>query len=212
MARRRADTPLTIVAVGIVTVVLFGGSVIYYSTKTPILQLAPELEKHYGVNGFVTRFHPGRPPAIEVTAPAGLIADDAALTDLAVFSLEAYRKIAGTSTQVDSCSARIKDAPERLVRVTVDLAARYARARGGVNEVKQCAHRVGLTGSSVVVLGVANTGASVRLTAATQRQDAALLADRTVAAVSSLAYIGRVEVSVAGPAGPIERRGGRDTR
>jgi hypothetical protein len=212
VARRRGDTPLTIVALGIVTVVLFGGSVIYYSTKTPILQLAPELEKRYMVDGFVTRFIPGRPPAIDITAPAGLVKDEAGLTDLAVFSLEAYRKIAGSSTQVDSCVAKVKDAPGQQVRVTVELAARYTRAQTGVNEVKQCAHRVGLTGSSVQVLGVAQTGASVRVTASTQRADALALADRTVAAVSSLAFIGRVEVGVAGPGGPIERRGGRDTR
>lgn len=210
MARRRADTPLTILAFGIVTVVLFGGSVIYYSTKTPILQLAPELEKRYGADGFVTRFHPGRPPSIEVTAPAGLVKDEVALSELAAFSLEAYRKIAGTSTQVDSCVAKVKDAPGRQARVTLELAARLARARGSLNEVKQCAHRVGLTASNVEVLGLARTGAFVRVSASSQRPDAAALADRTVAAVSSLVYIGRVEVAVAGPAGPIERRGGRD--
>lgn len=210
MARRRADTPLTIVAFGIVTVALFGGSVVYFSTKTPILQLAPELEKRYLVDGFVTRFLPGRPPAIEVTAPAAVVPDEAALAGLAAFSLEEYRKIAGPTTQVDSCVAKVKEVPGRSVRVTLQLAYSLSRARAGVDEVKQCAHRVGLPSSSVEVLGLARTGAFVRVTARTRRVDAAVLADRAVAAVSSLTYIGRVEVAVAGPAGPIERRGGRD--
>lgn len=196
---------------GIFTVLFFGGAVIYFSAKTPILQLAPELEGKYKVQGFVTRFHPGVSPFIEVQAPASVAPDDAALLDLAMFSLERYRQLAGSTTRVEACAARVKDQPDRgQVRVDLELVGRLVRARGALPELEATAQRAGLTAPAVEVLGLSRTGAAVRVTARTRRPDADHLADRAVAAVSSLAYVGRVHVAVQGPAGEVARAGGRD--
>lgn len=213
MARRRTDTPLAILVMGIFTVVLFGGGVIYFSSKTPILRLVPELEKYYGVEGFVTRFHPGSAPFIEVQAPPAVVPDEAALLDLAHFSLVRYREVAGSTTRVEACVARIKGQPERgQARVTLDLVERLMRARAAMGEIEQIVRRAGLTSPTVEVQGLSPTGAAVRVTARTQRQDAAQLADRAVAAVGSLVYVGRVDLAVQGPSGPVTRTGGRDAR
>ncbi|MCO5170403.1 MAG: hypothetical protein M9894_29045 [Planctomycetes bacterium] len=208
--RRRADTPLAIVVMGIFTVVMFGGAVIYFSGKTPILQLVPELEQRYETTGFVTRFNPGTAPWIEVAAPAQAAPDEAALTDLAVFSLEAYRRIAGPTTRVEVCVARVKDEPLRHARVNLELAGRLAHARAAVREIEVTVQRAGLSSPSVEVTGLARTGAAVRVTARTQRPDAAALADRAVAAVGSLTYVGRVDLTLEGPSGRLDRAGGRD--
>lgn len=213
MGRRRTDTPLAILAMGIFTVVMFGGGVIYFSSKTPILQLVPELEQRYGVEGFVTRFYPGGAPYIEVQAPPAVAADEAALFDLALFSLEKYREVAGSTTRVEACVARVKGEPQRgQARVTLELAGRLVRARGSVSEIELTVRRAGLTSPAVEVLGLSSTGAAVRVEARTQRQDVAALADRAVAAVGSLVYVGRVDVAVQGPGGAVTRAGGRDHR
>lgn len=211
MGRRRTDTPLAILIMGIFTVVMFGGGVIYFSSKTPILQLVPELEQKYGVEGFVTRFHPGGAPFIEVQAPAAVVPDEGALFDLALFSLEKYREVAGSTTRVEACVARVKGEGQRgQVRVNLELASRLVRARGATGEIELTVRRAGLTSPGVEVLGLSRTGAAVRVTARTQRQDAAALADRAVAAVGSLTYVGRVDLAVQGPAGSVTRTGGRD--
>lgn len=210
--RRRSDSPLAIVVMGIFTVVVFGGGIIYYSGKTPILQVVPELEQRYEATGFVTRFNPGTAPWIEVQAPARVVPDEAALTDLAVFSLETYRRIAGPTTRVEVCVARVKEDPLRQARVNIELVGRLAHARAAVREIEVTVQRAGLSSPSVQVTGLAQTGAAVRVTARTQRPDAAALADRAVAAVGSLVYVGRVDLSLEGPAGRLDRAGGRDRR
>jgi hypothetical protein len=211
VARRRTDTPLTILVMGIFTVVMFGGGVVYFSSKTPILQLVPALEEQYAVEGFVTRFHAGGAPYIEVQAPPALVPDDAALLELARFSLERYRELAGSTTRVQACVAKVKGEPQRgQVRVTLELVERLLRARGATREIELTVRRAGLTSPGVEVTGLSRTGAAVRVTARTQRQDAAALVDRAVAAVGSLVYVGRVDAAVQGPTGPITRAGGRD--
>jgi hypothetical protein len=211
VARRRADTPLAIVVMGIFTVVLFGGGVIYYSSKTPALQLVPKLEERYAREGFATKFIPGRPPSIEVQAPPEAAPDDAALAEVAAFALSAYRELAGSTTQVTSCVALVKGSSRRA-QVTLELARDLLRARDGLVAMQASATRVGLTNPEVTLGGVSRSGAIVRVTARTQRSDAATLADRTVAALSSFAYVGRIEVTLHGPDGPVERRGGPDGR
>lgn len=213
MGRRRTDTPLAILVMGIFTVVMFGGGVIYFSSKTPILQLVPALEKQYSVEGFVTRFHAGGAPFIEVQAPPAVVPDEAALFELARFSLEQYREIAGRTTRVEACVAKVKGEPQRgQARVNLELAARLVRARGATREIELTVRRAGLTGPAVEVVGLSQTGAAVRVTARTQRQDVAALADRAVAAVGSLVYVGRVDLDVQGPSGAVSRVGGRDRR
>jgi hypothetical protein len=203
--------PLMILVVGIFTVIGFGAIVIYYSGNTPVLQLIPEVEKKYSVAGVKTRFITGQPPHIEVHVPASIAPDEQALTDIAAFGLEAYRRLAGETTRVEACVARVKDAsPPRQVRVTLPLLSALTRARQGVREIEATTQRLGLTAPAVEVVGLARTGVSVRVTGRTQRADAATLADRTVAAISSLAYVGRVEVALQAPSGPVSRHGGRD--
>lgn len=214
MARRRADTPLAILVMGIFTVVVFGGGVIYYSGKTPALQLVPLLEERYQREGFKSRFVPPQgatPPSIEVVVPADVAPEDGALAELAAYALVQYRTLAGSTTRVTSCLARVKDSPRR---VTVDeaQARRLVSARARLRDLQVSATRVGLTSPEVSLTGVSRSGAVVRVVARTQRADAPALAERTVAALSSFEFVGRVEVSLQGPEGTVDRRGGRDGR
>jgi hypothetical protein len=66
---------MTVLAVGLMVVMLFGVGIVHFSHNTPILKLRPVLEQEYGAPGFETRFRPGPNPWIEVHVPQPVLAD-----------------------------------------------------------------------------------------------------------------------------------------
>jgi len=207
--RRRSDTPFAILVIGIFTVVFFGGAIVYTTGNTPILKLKAELEKEHPGQTLKTRLLPGNPPHIELEVSPELAPDVLTMTALGLDALDRYRKLA-ERTRVESCVVRRKDAPE--LAVTVDLPLQYAldEAQGSVGLIQQTAQRAGVTSPEVAVVGAAVTGAHVTVKGRTVKADAGAIADRAVAAITSLSYVGRVQVVVTGPKGPIQRGGGRD--
>ena len=55
---RRSENPLMVLVLGLFTVALFGGALVWLSDNRPILRLRPVLEQSYGVEGIETRFVP----------------------------------------------------------------------------------------------------------------------------------------------------------
>ncbi len=207
--RRRSDTPFAILVIGIFTVVFFGGGIVYFTGNTPILKLKAELEKEHPGQTLKTRLLPGNPPHIELEVSPELAPDVLSMTTLGLDALDRYRKLA-ERTRVESCVVRRKDAPD--MAVTVDLPLQYAldEAQGSVAYILQAAQKAGVTSPEVSVEGAAVTGAHVTVKGKTLKADAGAIADRAVAAITSLSYVGRVQVVVTGPKGPIRRGGGRD--
>lgn len=207
--RRRSDTPFAILVIGILTVVFFGGGIVYFTGNTPILKLKAELERDHPGQTLKTRLLPGNPPHIELEVSPELAPDALTMTALGLDALDRYRKLA-ERTRVESCVVRRRDAPE--VAVTVDLPLQYAldEAQGSVGLIMQTAQKAGVTNAEVAVLGAAVTGAHVSVRGKTAKADAAVIADRAVAAITSLSYVGRVQVVITGPKGQVQRGGGRD--
>lgn len=157
------------------------------------------------------RIVPGPSPCNEVHVPESIAKDELALAEVATYSLQTYRQLVKGTTSVEACVVRVEGArPPREVRVTVSLCEMLARTRAGVRQIQAAMQRLGLTSPQVEVLGLGRTGAVVRVTARALGGHPVPLAERTVAAISSLAHVGRVEVELRSPVGHVSRRGGRD--
>src|SRR5688572_26241719 len=101
---RRAQSPFAVLVLGLVSVALLGGFVIYYTGNTPILRLRPVLEQRFGVTGVRTRFvgRPGQRSHIEVDVPAAAAPDQERLVAIGVFALAEYQRLA-QPTSVQTC-------------------------------------------------------------------------------------------------------------
>lgn len=215
---RRADTPLTILALGLFTVVVFGLAVIYSTGRTPILRLAPELDRELGRKGFRARYVrgiAGELPFIEVTLPEGHPASPLELARVGRVALERYRRLAERTT-VEACWVYPYSAPgaPRATPTEVNLGLVWAfdAAQTGREELEAAARRFGIDAPAVEIAGLARTGVHLRVAGQTLRRDGDVVARGAAAAISSFAYVGRVDIAVVGPGGRVERQAGRDAR
>jgi hypothetical protein len=212
VVKRRTDAPLTILVIGITAVVLLGVGVIKYTGQTPILQIPPAISERWGYHEVVARFRrsaPGGTPWVEVELPAAATTDRLRMAEVGAFTLDRYIQLA-PNTQVDRVVVAIK---ERLdippVDVSVALARKLATAANEQARVLDAARRSEARDVEVQLLGLSASGVEVRVTGKAASQSAA---DRTAAAVTSIQWVGRVEVELEGADGPLKSVGGRDAR
>ncbi len=216
--KRRADTPLTILALGLFTVVVFGLAVIYSTGRTPVLRLAPELDRELGHKGFRARYVrglAGELPYIEVTLPQGHPQGPLDFARVGRVALDRYRKLAERTT-VEACWVYPYTPPgaPRATPIEVNLGLLWAldAADEGRAELEATARRHGVDGPSIEVAGLARSGVHLRIEGQTLRRDGDAVARGAAAAISSFAFVGRVDIAVEGPGGRVERRAGRDGR
>ena len=99
-------TPMTILVLGIVTVALFGGGVVWISKQTPIVRLHPLLKERFDDPRFEVRFFPGNDPRIEVHAPKEKAPTRYAMGEIGVWALSEYVELA-PRTHVKVCRVRV---------------------------------------------------------------------------------------------------------
>jgi hypothetical protein len=216
--KRRSDAPLTILVIGISAVVMLGVGVIKYTGQTPILQLPPAIKQRWGYEDVVARFKRGVPPWVEVELPAAATTDRLRMAEVGAFALDRYRTLAPT-TQVESVVVRVKDRPEiapvtmtlmlasQLAAAQADPAARPSRVQAAIDSLDRSLGKGEVHDVEVQVLGLSTSGVDLRVTGKSRKAEAA---DQIAAAVTSISWVGRVEVEVEGAKGPTTCVGGRD--
>lgn len=208
--KRRSDATMTILAMGLVSIALFGGVIVYYSQQTPILRLRPELEAKFKVAPFDTRFIAGvdgNYPHIEITPPEALaMPDDYARAAVGAWALDRYVELTEQRTSVSTCWVRTPgDAWPPLV-VDTEMASNLSRALEGRPQMTETALKQGmLEPVEIVVKGVVQTGVHVRVIGRAaqglsdeQRQK---VAAKAAEALANFSYLSKVELELEAPGG-----------
>ena len=189
-------TPMTILALGIVTVALFGGGVVWISQQTPIVRLHPLLKEHYKNETIDVRFLPGNSPRIEVLVPDELGADRYALGDVGVWALSEYYDLAPKS-QVRTCRVLLLSDETRYVDIDRELMDMLRRAERQQPQLFAAAEKAGLKRGRLELKGVVGTGVHVELFGSMPELEveaATKLAARIAGAVSRATFLSRVTV------------------
>ncbi len=214
---RRSENPLMVLVLGLFTVALFGGALVWLSDNRPILRLRPVLEQSYGLAGIETRFVPStreQAAHIVVTLPsASLVPDEAAALAFARRALEEYVALAEQRTQVRSCVVRVRTDPPEQVRARLLMSAvrAFASLEQTVRGLEGRLTKLGLSDARVVVSGTTPSGASLRVAARVPAPaDAERCADKAAAALTRHQAVGRYELTVRHSTGVVRRTGGRD--
>lgn len=204
MVRRRSDATMTILAMGLGSIALFGAVVVFYSRQTPILRLRPELEQRFGVAGFETRFVAQGAPYIQVSPPAALaLPDEYARAEVGAWALDRYREITEQRTVVTECQVLMPDGASTIV--DLEMASMLHAARAGREQQLEALRKAGLLEPDVQVRGVVHSGvhleATGRAPAGRDQEERRKLARKAALALSSFSCVSRARVDVLDAAG-----------
>ncbi|MEZ6185456.1 MAG: hypothetical protein R3F62_10650 [Planctomycetota bacterium] len=195
-------TPMTILVLGIVTVAIFGGGVVWISKQTPIVRLHPLLKEHYKNDAIEVGFRPGNDPRIEVLVPPELGGSVYALGEVGTWALAEYYELAPQS-KVRVCRVQELGPDGKGTGPTVDidreLIDMYERAQRQEAQLYTTAQQAGLKSGSLKILGVVNTGVHVQIhgeLATLDEASARPIADRIARQVSQAAFLSRVTVTL----------------
>jgi hypothetical protein len=212
---RRSGNPASILVLGIMSMMAFGGILVWANKTRPILKLRPALLKKFGDTEWKTRFFPVQgfsPSFIQVPCPRALVDREKRL-EIGVFALPEYIRLAEGQTRVQrvevSVTGRRDLPPVSVSRKLVESVAVASRSAGTVTKALKS---LGLRKVRLTVLGHSFTGAKVRVTArARAADDAAVLCEKTVQILSRYPFVGRCEVELHAPGKTsVFRVGGRD--
>lgn len=195
-------TPMTILVLGIVTVAVFGGGVVWISKQTPIVRLHPLLKAHYQNEEIEVRFRPGNDPKIEVLVPPSMAGSPYALGEVGVWALAEYYELAPRS-KVRVCKVWELGPDGKgagpAVEIDRELIDMYERARRQEPQLYADAQQAGLKSGSFKILGVVNTGVHAQIHGELATLDAAEarpIADRIARRVAQAAFLSRVTVTL----------------
>ncbi len=166
MAKRRGDSPLTILVMGIFTIGLFGGFVAWFGNTKPILLLEPILEKKYSSQEFRTSFVPSRDGLrsyIVVEVPPHLASTQDRLK-IGAFSLDEYYELTEGVTQVEACRVTVKGQPS-VPTIVVDetLMKSEATTRKAIADLEALLKEQGLLRPRITVVGLQPRGTEIKV-------------------------------------------------
>lgn len=205
---------MTILVMGLLSIVLFGAVVIYYSRQTPILRLRPELEHHYGVSGFETRFISQGLPYIQVLPPAELpLADEYARAELGVWALLRYQELTEHRTVITECQVVLPDGTQTVV--DEQMVEMLDAAHASLDQMRQVLLHAGLSDPQVQITGVVRSGVHVaaraQASAELSLEERRLLTRKTAQALVSFSCLSKIELEVTATGGPpVVEAAGRD--
>lgn len=215
--KRRSDATMTILVMGLLSIALFGGVIVYYSQQTPILRLRPELEAKFGAAPFDTRFIAGDSPWIEVTPPPSLpLAGEYERAALGAWAIERYRELTEQRTLVTECWVRSPGDELPPLVVDVEMASMLSRAVEGQEQLREAALKQGLLEpAQVTIRGVVRSGVHARVEGRAPQglseEQRAKLTAKVAESLANWSYLSKVEVEVEAPGGARARaEAGRD--
>jgi hypothetical protein len=186
---------------GIVSVGIFGGMLIYVTDERPVLRLRPALEKHLGVEELVTRFVAGqrgaRPHVVVELPPAGFD-EEAKRRSIAAFALEEYHRLAENKTLVDRCVVVVRDRQDLpAVEVSTQQILQVIEARRSKGGLERILQGQGLRDAAVTVKGLAQEGAHLQVVGRARNEgEAKRILRRVSTNLRVLRYAGLVEVTI----------------
>jgi len=214
MARRSpTNVPVTVLAVGIVVVMMFGVGIIHFSGSTPILQLRPILEQEFQVAAFETRFRPGPNPWLEIYVPAEAL-EQQELHEVALFALAEYRKLA-KRTRVRTLKARVKgESSDPWVEVTLGMVKHHGRAEQATPLMLDLVRERGVKEATLEIVGVGRRGVRLEVRGLLRAPRGVKRSQEVVrslaAELGKLSWVGMAHVTLKAPEGELTHVSGPD--
>lgn len=216
MGKRRSDNPMTILVIGIMMIVGFGGCLVYMTDKTPILRLRPLVAKEFDLDTLRARFRagrPGSPAAVVLELPEDSAFPAERDVELADYALRKYIELALESkvgrTSVAQVEVRV-DGSEQPRFVLRRLHLGYLDdANKQRDSLVAGLKRYGLTQVELEIVGYTPTGVELRARATARARIRHRAGRRALALLVSKPYTGRATIELSGDP-PLRLTGGRD--
>jgi len=217
---RRSDNPLVILGLGVLAIVFFGGTIVFFNGRTPVLQLRASLRQTFQSEALQARFVrglAGGPPHVLVLLPSESEADRERLWEIGFRALTRYRELA-KGTQVERCVVKIAQRdPGEAVWVSLEQVTNYKHATAMLPALQDELRLLKLE-PELSLKGYAQTGVRLHLDAPALKRDTSTRAIRRRArkaleVVVSYPFVGEASVSLKPVEGEVVRvEGGRDHR
>ena len=216
MGKRRSDNPMTILVIGIMMIVGFGGCLVYMTDKTPILRLRPLVQQKFDLDSLGARFRagrPGSPAAVVLEFDSGEDFPAERDVELADWALRKYIDLALESkvgrTSVAQVEIRVEGAEQpRFVLRRLHLGFLDDATKQKESLVRGL-QRYGLTQVELEVAGYTPTGVELKAKATARARIRTRAGRRALALLVSKPYTGRASIELSGEP-PLVLRGGRD--